>query len=732
MKVDAMVLSHRAGLSKWQDEAFAMLPEQRTSLEVPLRRWISAAEWLVLLAAVAFIGGRALPSAWQRLDTDFPNYYITARLWREGYNTQRLYEWIWFQRQKDRMGIQRSDQPVVGFLPDTPFSALVLWPDTFWQALTAKRIWIVVNLPLIVATAVLLRSLTKLSWRRIALVIALNYPLLRNLQYGQYYLLLLFLVTFALWLYLKEWRFGSGLLLGIACGLKIFPGFFLLYFVRKRDGRAAFGLLAGAAGTLALSIWAFGLQLHRTYFTQVLPWALRGDAANPYNLGESSLSSLLHKLFIFEPSWNPHPVVHAPALVAVLHPLLQISVLALAIFLVEPRVRNRQRLPLESSAFLVGLLAISTLPASYHLTLLILPAAVFTGYFLDKRDYRSLALLVILYLAACFPAWPRRITDGWWALAQAPRLYFVLLFCVLCYITLLPPSSDIEQRKSDVPIWAVALAFALVFNIVSTLRYQRGLYDGYGLRVATPADVFLAGEPIARGKDVGFIAMGLNGYAAGTVEGSRAHLDYTASDQLSQAWDGQATWIEEAGLESRIVRRNGGFGTSQAEIENAEFPVISPDGKWLAYLRSVKGNYTLWSRALCCAGSDIALTSSEFNVHEMTFLPGGALVFAATKDGKQPALYQVSNRDIHPTDMLNARYPAASPDGRWLAYSQVQGGFWNLWLRDMRTGATRRLTKAECNDVSPAWQADSKTLLYATDCGRSLWLTALNRQRVIP
>jgi hypothetical protein len=27
---------------------------------------------------------------------------------------------------------------------------------------------------------------------------------------------------------------------------------------------------------------------------------------------------------------------------------------------------------------------------------------------------------------------------------------------------------------------------------------------------------------------------------------------------------------------------------------------------------------------------------------------------------------------------------------------------------------------------------DSKTLLYSTDCGRSLWFTAIARRRVIP
>jgi Tol biopolymer transport system component len=79
-----------------------------------------------------------------------------------------------------------------------------------------------------------------------------------------------------------------------------------------------------------------------------------------------------------------------------------------------------------------------------------------------------------------------------------------------------------------------------------------------------------------------------------------------------------------------------------------------------------------------------------------------------------------------------ARYPAVSPDGRWLAYAQMRGGSWNLWLRDLASGATRRITDADCNTTEPAWAADSKTLVYASDCGRALSFSALSRRRVVP
>jgi Tol biopolymer transport system component len=79
-----------------------------------------------------------------------------------------------------------------------------------------------------------------------------------------------------------------------------------------------------------------------------------------------------------------------------------------------------------------------------------------------------------------------------------------------------------------------------------------------------------------------------------------------------------------------------------------------------------------------------------------------------------------------------SRYPALSPDGRWMAYSHLEDGVWNLWVRDQRTGSTRRLADVPCNQIQPSWEDGSKTLLYGTDCGRSLWFTAVARRPVVP
>jgi Tol biopolymer transport system component len=116
----------------------------------------------------------------------------------------------------------------------------------------------------------------------------------------------------------------------------------------------------------------------------------------------------------------------------------------------------------------------------------------------------------------------------------------------------------------------------------------------------------------------------------------------------------------------------------------------------------------------------------------MSFLPNGSLIFSAEPRNGQPGLFLVDQTGtVSSLDPAEARYPAVSPDGRWFAYSKLQSGNWHLWIRDLQSGRTSRLTPADCNNIEPTWEPDSKTLIYASDCGRALWFSALCRRRVV-
>ena len=132
------------------------------------------------------------------------------------------------------------------------------------------------------------------------------------------------------------------------------------------------------------------------------------------------------------------------------------------------------------------------------------------------------------------------------------------------------------------------------------------------------------------------------------------------------------------------------------------------------------------------AGIEVPLTGPSLNVYESSFLSEKEYAFSAVEAGRHPQIYLSDAMHANAALSLGeSRYPALSPDGRWMAYSHLQDGMWNLWLRDERTGATRRLADVPCNQIQPSWEEGSKTLLYGTDCGRSLWFTAVARRRVV-
>jgi hypothetical protein len=695
-----------------------------SQLAAPISRLIPAGEWLVVALMAAYLIVHTLPSAWKTLNTDFSNYYLAARLAQEKSSTSRIYEWVWLQRQKDHSEI---DQRIIGFVPITPFSTLAVRPFAAMPPLAAKRWWLILNILLVATIAPLIRSLTGLPLRRILLLVVLSVPLNKNLLYGQYYVLLLFVLTLACWCYLRERRFLSGLLIGVSFGLKIFPVLYLGYFLRKRDLRAFAGGIVGGAGAAIVSVAVFGWQANRVLVSQVLPWTLRGEGLDPYNLSSASIATLLHRLFVFEPQWNPHPSFHSPWMLAVLLPMAQTLLFAPALLLAEPGNTSPRRLHLEWSAVLLGSLAISTLPAGYHFTLLILPACLMWNEVYERGGSSATAVLLFLYAAIGYPGWKSIGAVSRLTLLSVPRLYAVVMLCFFAYWFLAVQGGN-QERRRDTWIWVGAFGLLMCLNIASGLRRQTGLYADYQWRLPMGDSILQANGPVTQGGTILFTAMLPTGYRTVVQNQDNFDSDVGGTDQLAVTANSTEKWTEEVGRESTIVSSIPG----RASIHQAENPVASLNGKWLAYLREDHGRDSIWLRSLDQPnGKDKRLTPVELDVLEMSFLPNGSFIFSAEPRRGPPGLFLVDEAGgLSSMGTGEARYPAVSGDGRWLAYSKLQKGNWHLWLRDLHDGQTRRLTDADCNNVQPTWSSDSKTLVYASDCGRALWFTALCRRRI--
>lgn len=305
--------------------------------------------------------------------SDFANYYTSARVLAEGGDLGALYDRDAFGAAMSRAGLSGLGS----FIPHPPANALWLLPLAWLPAAAAKALW---SAALVGATFLTIFALGRLEagpgpWKAAVIVLAPTLALRNGLAFGQPYpVLAAFLACGALALERRR-DFTAGLLLGLGVSFKPYAlalGFLFL----ARDRRRAFtGFLVGALSpSLFLGALA-GAGPFVEFWTKVLPWMLRAQIQDPFSAVWGSASALSNRLFRLEPDLNPHPWLAAPLLARFSGSATSTALLALGV-LAGRRAFSSGRV-IDGAAIAIAFsLAASPFTASYHLVLLSLPVAV--------------------------------------------------------------------------------------------------------------------------------------------------------------------------------------------------------------------------------------------------------------------------------------------------------------------------------------------------------------------
>jgi hypothetical protein len=584
--------------------------------------------WLALLAFLFFLA-TAFRSGWRHLETDFPNYYTAAVLVRQGQPLHSYYDWTWFQRQMNYagVGLQRGN-----YNPHTPLTMSPLIGLARLAPLRAKQVWLLCNLGFLAMTVWLLARMTRFRVEQVWLLTFCGYFSLRtNFLYGQYYVFLLFLLTLAIYSLHRKNHATSGALSGLAFGLKLYGGPFLLYFVVKRNWRAVLGMIAAIVFLGAIAIALFGWNDIVYYVTQIFPRSLEGGAIDPYSPGAPTVSIMLRHLFVREPELNPRPLWEAPWMFFFLRTFVA---LALVLFLslgvaLKPSTDRR-----DFAWFLIAAVLLSTNTASYTFILLLLP-------------------LVLLLEES--PPGQRAFFFGAYVLLTAP-VGLLWLFPKVWLLVALFVRLGWDRWRSLSRTWIVgATVLAALIAFIDARQHMRAYAEEPGQRferVAVEPGAMFSSYPAVSRAGIFYQSMGSDRFVL--------------------------RWVHDNRDEELVFPGHAFHPTA-----------TTPDGP--IYFEVVANR---------------ASTMMQFDPTTRKTTPQATPV---------------------PVDTTK---PVASPDGKWTAFTSTRNGPEQVWLRNLADGRETRLTGGNCNSSSPAWALDSKSILFASDCGRGFSLPALYRARL--
>lgn len=349
---------------------------------------------LFFILTVLFIVFVFFPSL-KKINTDFPNYYVSANMFLDGKDLKTGYDNVEFNKQVLFYGIE--DQ-FVSFVPYPPVNALLMLPLARLEPLTAKLFWNIFNIIFFLLCVYFTSKISELNFFLTGILFfASGYAFVNNFFFGQAYLLVLMLFTASVYFLYKEKDIPAALLFSLSVLLKFYTVFFLLLFLCRKKLRF---VSASISFIIFLNLIVFsitGWDLNLFYYTTVMPRISDGWVGTVYASEFQSVVSMLHTFFYSEPSLNPYPLTESPQLYYIFKYVFYFGILFASAFTVLNSDPKKDNFKLQISIFCFVCMLLLPVNASYQYVILIPAIAILVSHFISEKKFFITGLILILF-----------------------------------------------------------------------------------------------------------------------------------------------------------------------------------------------------------------------------------------------------------------------------------------------------------------------------------------------
>ena len=292
-------------------------------------------------------------------------------------------------------------------------------------------------------------------------------------------------------------------------------------------------------------------------------------------------------------------------------------------------------------------------------------------------------------------------------------------------------SSGEGRRELLATRWLSLAVISVAGLTFYNFQAVRNRAEDFSRRLPIPGNGYRFANPVPIADGVAFTEMEPSKYAAAILKNGVVSDIPMSGDALSVAGSATSIWLysELTGRKSVIVRLPRELGASSRNpsrrprarvVAQREMAGIHPRGARKSDRQAVSNRFPQRSSNSLTK----RVPASRLNGYRRRRCDCGG----GNVSDPHLLLVRHDTRDVStlPGFLGPVRYPSISPDGKRLAFSRRDRGSWHLFVRTLATGDEQQLTHASCNAISPSW-INTQTLLYATDCGRGVGLSAIAR-----
>ncbi|MGE5795410.1 MAG: glycosyltransferase family 87 protein [Ignavibacteria bacterium] len=337
--------------------------------------------------------------AWTRINSDFPNYYVSSKLLLEGKDLKNIYDDDWFQQKINEYGISELGK----FSPFPPPTAFIMIPIASLPPLAAKRAYIIINLIALFFIVYLLKKICGFNFINTCNVVLLSgAALVNNFLFGQFYLIMLLLILLGYISLIKNNETSAGIFWGIDAAVKYFTLIYLPILFFKKSWKTLISLVSSVIFINLAALIFFGMDAYTFFFKNVLLSHFNGELSSQsdYAVQFQSWNSFLRNLFVYDAAENTSPLISSLFLFNFSRVIIYL-LFSGAAFLVLYRLKDdRDFIPAAVILLSTLLFVLSPASASYHMLLMILPVILLLK--LSRKNIKFSSAIILLFILIGF------------------------------------------------------------------------------------------------------------------------------------------------------------------------------------------------------------------------------------------------------------------------------------------------------------------------------------------